>query len=392
MRRIPQTHQRLDRKIKLRQEKKPRQIEIGQRTDRWNVIEENLYVKEKKRRLPGWVLPLVILMTTLIVVLWVAPSAIRRRQVKNDTDKQVVETIYGSDDAVVIVSAADIFAEPKLRSPRVTQVLFNESIKILSEPLDSGFTNVQLRDGIKGFIRTSSYSTDTSGIEPARAELCVVVRDSSKRIMSHASNGTLLVEAPMGSVLYGDYKSSNVVRVYLSDGQTGWLGTDNLLIMDCGKEHGEVVEGSPPMLSASDGTEMPVRYFTSSLMSFHNAVWMPHGLTRQGISMEGALFIAARVNGLDIGRTIEQQIAIGESVDLPIDPETQLPDVNRIRTGDVLMIGAPEDAGRLHTLAIRMDDGRFLMVLPNASTLSLEDISHYPEILERIISVRRLFP
>ena len=46
----------------------------------------------------------------------------------------------------------------------------------------------------------------------------VIIRDPFKRVMSHARGGTLLIEAPMGTVLYADYHNSGLVRVRLPEG------------------------------------------------------------------------------------------------------------------------------------------------------------------------------
>ena len=64
--------------------------------------------------------------------------------------------------------------------------------------------------------------------------------------------------------------------------------------------------------------------FSSALMAFYNRPLVPGGVTTRGISPEGAVFIAAKLNGLELPRTLDKLVLIGENVTLMKDEDCLL--------------------------------------------------------------------
>jgi hypothetical protein len=119
-------------------------------------------------------------------------------------------TVYGQAVLVVKTPVADVFALDDLLAPRTTQVLYNEPVKRTRKTAAYGFVAVQLPDGQEGFMRQSDLVESHDSIEPSSHTARILVTDLTKRVFSHASSGTLLVETVMGTLLYADYAGTGV--------------------------------------------------------------------------------------------------------------------------------------------------------------------------------------
>ena len=68
-------------------------------------------------------------------------------------------------------------------------------------------------DGIEGYVRATDLIADTSSVEPDLHEYMLVISDTSKNVMTHASQGTLITQVMMNTVLYSDIKRDGVYQV-----------------------------------------------------------------------------------------------------------------------------------------------------------------------------------
>ncbi len=59
-------------------------------------------------------------------------------------------------------------------------------------------------------MRQSDLVESHDSIEPSSHTARILVTDLTKRVFSHASSGTLLVETVMGTLLYADYAGTGV--------------------------------------------------------------------------------------------------------------------------------------------------------------------------------------
>ena len=206
----------------------------------------------------------------------------------------------------------------------------------------------------------------------------LVIRTPFKRVMTHSRSGSLLVEAPMGAILYPDYRKGDLLRVKLPDDQVGWVNATGLLLLD------------PLEEIMSDQFH---EQFSSALMAFYNRPLEPGGVPTRGISPEGAVFIAAKLNGLELPRTLDKLVLIGENVTLMKDEEG-IKDLNALSVGDLLFFHRLSDPSVLESVAVRVDDGQLLVAFPNRQTLQLIDIEskQAQELSLRVTAVRRLQP
>ena len=279
------------------------------------------------------------------------------------------------DRAVVKISSVFAFAEADKTSPHVSELLLNESV-VITDTSRKDWLGVQLADGLSAYVERSALTADTSSLSQEDVVMKVIVRDSFKRVMSHSRGGTLLVEAPMGTVLYADYHNCGLVRVKLPEGQLGWMNTQGVFLLEA--------DGDLPL--ADDFRQS----FISAIVAFENSAYIPGGQTRQGISTAGAVRLAAFLNGLDLPATPEQLMQVGESVSLP-DTSAQ-PAIRYLRPGDLVFFHKKADDKTFDLMAVVINEDRLLLSLNNKATMQIIDFNSKIalELSERIMEVRRL--
>lgn len=347
----------------------------------WDLSEKDAYVRQHgRRRIPHFVLPALILILLGVLLFWLLPVVVSRYFSGPDAAPQEVTapiTIYTDSTRVVNVFVSNLLTEPDIQSNRITQVLYNEPVTLLDSGSTAGFIHIQTLDGMQGYIKSTDVTAYRDSVEPNLHAYKLIVSDVSKNVMSHASNGTLLIEVMMNTVLFADAKSESVYQVSLPDGEKGWINSSG------------VIE-----LGVLDPAEkVGVRYFVSAVLSFVNVTQVDHGLTMRGLSIEGLAYICAEVNGVTLPRTMEQQITKGERVDLTYDKVTGLLDVTSISPGDLVFFRDPNDAASAapYEMGICTDNGSLIMTSTNRTTLRLVTLEDKQALETRIIAVRRIF-
>jgi len=347
----------------------------------WDLSEKDAYVRQHgRRRIPRFVLPAAVFLIIAALLFWLLPGLVSRYSGSaSDTPDEVTATvrIYSDTTRVVCVYAANLFAADDIKSERVTQVLFNEPVTLLDTNCAEGFLHIRTQDGLTGYVRSTDVEDGLDSVEPDLHLYKLVVSDVSKNVMSNASNGTLLVQVMMNTVLYADVKSDGVYQVLLPDGSKGWISSSG------------VIE-----LGVHDPVEkVSVRYFISSVLCFVNVTQIDHGLTMRGLSVEGLAYISASVNGVTLPRTMDQQMAMGDRVDLTYDEVTGTLDVAGIQPGDLVFFRDPNDAASAapYEMGICTDTGSLIMTSSSRTTLRLVTLGDDEELEARIIAVRRIF-
>ena len=192
--------------------------------------------------------------------------------------------------------------------------------------------------------------------------------------MTHASQGTLITQVMMNTVLYSDIKRDGVYQVSLPGGETGWVGSSGVIEIEP-RSSIEVVSS---------------RYFVSSALSLVNATYFENGITKQGISVNGLVYVCSCVNGIVMPRTLEEQMAAGVSVPLEYDAVTGDLMIESIIPGDLVFLRSPTGIGE-YDEAICTDTGTLIMRSEAGTTIRLRNFTADSDIASRIVSVRRVF-
>lgn len=356
----------------------PRQVE-----DHWNLYRKEIYVARPGRGLPAWFLPFLTLVLIIVIVFWIAPAIINHLQSSKTAGQEQqgnqASLLYDENTWTVSNAVADVFASDDLKADRVTQALYNEPVKILSKDCTYGFAQIQLNDSTKGFMLVKDLADYRDSIEPDLFRYKLIVSAPSKRIMSHASQGTLLVEVMMGTVLYADYRGDGISRVKLPDGSAGWISDDGVVILS---PHGKI---KPP----ADGA----KYFCSTALAFNQVTKLENGQSIKGISTAGIARLAALVNGLELPRSVAAQSKYGQAVTLAKNKETGLVKLELIKSGDLVFFAnsSSEKDKTPDTLAICIDQNQVLYVRPGQTSIKLIDLTQNKDLWKQIFLVRRLF-
>jgi hypothetical protein len=178
----------------------------------------------------------------------------------------------------------------------------------------------------------------------------------------------------MNTVLYADVKRDGVYQVSLPGGGTGWIGSSG------------VIEISP----RADIEEVSCRYFVSSALSFVNSMYKEDGITMQGMSVNGMVYVCSCVNGIPAPRTVEEQMNMGVEVELEYDVVTGQLITEGIIPGDIIFFESDTE-GVEYDMAVCTDNGTLLMVSSSGTTMRLTTFDPDSELCGRIVSVRRVF-
>lgn len=340
-----------------------------------NLFNRDLSTRQE-RKIPAWVMPLVVLILIAVFVIVLAPRLFRPAAPEDYIEPEG-GTIFNEGHALVIVPQAAVYPEPDHRKERVASALYNEPVQVLSEG-NGIYWEVALTDGSHGYMEATNLSRDMEPIEPYRAYFKAMVLGRTKRVYTHARSGELMLEAPTGTIFYCDYKGANLLRVKLPNDRRGWVSTDQLWV-----------------LPANEPFEVPEdearSRFLSSMMAFFGAQRLPQQMTVDGADMAGAIAVAAKLNGVDLPRQLDAQAQLGERVDLVVDPETELPRLDNLQPGDLIYFVAADDPARITDAACVMEGNIVLMNQVNSSTLSLWDLEADEDRRKRIGFVRRHF-
>lgn len=348
--------------------------------DKWGLGKSEASVGRKRRkrflRISIAIVVAVFIIVSIFYILpAVLPSFFEGTNIELFVERDV-NLIYDDTSRVVNYYCADLMSEPSPSSERIAQVLYNEVVTLVDSNETNGYVKIKTLDGLVGYVLASKLTSDTNSVEPDLHEYKLIVSDTSKNIMTHASNGTLITKVMMNTVLYADVKRDGVYQVALPNGDTGWIGSSG------------VIELGP----REELQKVSVRYFVSSALSEANATYIKNGSTIKGMSINGLVYVCSEVNGIPMPRTMEEQAKMGEEVTLNYDVVTGDLLLDSIEPGDLVFLRSPySDDNQIYEMAICTDTGVLLMVSKAETTIRLRTFKATDDIASRIISVRRVF-
>ena len=337
----------------------------------------------------------IIIASVFVILPKTLPELFRGTNIELFVQKEV-NLMYDDSYRVVNVTATNVLTRPDNTSARITQVLYNEPVQVIDDS-DAEYTKIRTEDGIEGYVRAADLIDDTSSVEPDLHEYMLVISDTSKNVMTHASQGTLITQVMMNTVLYSDIKRDGVYQVSLPGGETGWVGSSGVIEIEP-RSSIEVVSSRyfvSSALSLVNATYFSIevvssRYFVSSALSLVNATYFENGITKQGISVNGLVYVCSCVNGIVMPRTLEEQMAAGVSVPLEYDAVTGDLMIESIIPGDLVFLRSPTGIGE-YDEAICTDTGTLIMRSEAGTTIRLRNFTADSDIASRIVSVRRVF-
>lgn len=229
-----------------------------------------------------------------------------------------IEYIYGipMDDkaAVVTENVADIFAEPDIKSERITQVLCNQPVSVISD--NGGWAKVRTVSGLTGWIRTRFISRDVSSISGRVYTYRIIVTSREKTVYSGPDGGITRVDAQMGTEFYAFNNREDAYEVFLPGNTTGWLRGSGIIRIP--------VNDAIPVTNADD--------FAATALRFKGTTFMLNGMSSMGIDAPGLIYICARINGINLPVTLEGQQSAGVEID-----------IDDVKAGDLVFLSENRD-------------------------------------------------
>ena len=350
--------------------------------DKWGLSEKQAVLGgARKNKIIGFVIAFAAFSLLIVGVFYILPRVLpdlfRGTNIELFVEPVINLEYEDTDYRVVTDSTVALMSDPEPDSTRIAEVLYNEPVTYISDS-ENGYCRIRTQDGLVGFVKASSLLDDMDSIEPDIHKYKLIVSDPSKNIMTHASNGTLIKKVMMNTVLYADIKREGVYQVALPGGDNGWIGSSG------------VIELSP----RGTTEEVSSRYFVSSVLTFVNAKYIENGMSIDGASVNGAVYVSAEINGIDIPRTMEEQAEAGVEVIPEPDAVTGQIMIDQILPGDILFLSSPKRAPgdtKIYEMAVCTDTGTLFMMSPARTTVRLRNFKSGDEICDRIITIRRIF-
>lgn len=348
--------------------------------DKWGLDKSDASVGRKRRRRflrisIAIAVAVFIIISIFYILPAVLPSFFKGTNIELFVEKKVT-LVYDDSYRVVNNYYADLMTEPSPSSERITQLLYNEVVTMVDANEKDGYVKIKTTDDLTGYVLATKLTTDTSSVEPDLHEYKLIVSDTTKNIMTHASNGTLITKVSMNTVLFADVKRDGVYQVALPNGDKGWIGSSG------------VIELGP----REELQKVSVRYFVSSALSEANATYIKNGTTIKGMSINGLVYVCSEVNGEPMPRQMEDQAKMGEEVTLNYDVVTGDLLLDSIQPGDLVFLRSPySEDDTIYEMAICTDTGVLLMVSKAQTTIRLRTFKATDDIANRIVTVRRIF-
>lgn len=344
-----------------------------------SYFDKEVYVGSAGRRqYPAWLLPLMIVIGITVVVFWMGPFVLNTMTKifshPDDNDKSDSLLYASSGYAVVAEQTVDLFDKPDLKALRVTQILYNQVLKIVDRSV-YGFYKVILDDGTTGYVMSDKVTFFTGCAEPSLYKYKIVVISNSKKIMTHSSNGSTIIEIMMGTVLYSNYQGDDVYKVALPDKSEGWISANGVLKIN----------------STDEIKKSNAKSFYTTVLSFNDTTFINQGLTRNGASSDGIAYIAAKVNGIVISRDKQEQSKSGKEIKVMTDKSTGLLNYDEFLAGDLIFFKSARNPGEVGESGIIVGYGQVLMSRSTSASVKIIDITKDPNLVASILAVRRIF-
>jgi cell wall-associated NlpC family hydrolase len=262
---------------------------------------------------------------------------------------------------VISDTVADVFAQPDVKSERITQVIFNQPVRIIEE--SNSWTRIKISEELTGWVKSRFVEGDVSSIS-FDGRLCrVVVTAKTKSILSAPRDGLTVKEVVMGTELYSFNKRDNAHEVLLPGKASGWISEGGIIEISLNEKI--------PKTTVED--------FIATAERLKGVCYTQGGISARGIDCTGLIYMCAHINGVDLPLSLEEQYYSGDNVP-----------VHSIKPGDILFFSSKEDASGISEAGIFLHDNQFIYAskLQGYVTLgSLEDEQY----LKRLKGVRRIF-
>ncbi len=305
----------------------------------------------KKRKI------LIILICTFLLLLTGCSS----REIPVTKNEQLLSGITPENAAVITEAVVDMFDKPDILGNRLTQVLFNQVVKVIKE--ENSWSNIKLLDGSTGWIRSKYVSRNTDSVTDGGINNKIIVTAKIVDIYTGATNAVNYKKVVLGTELYSIGKTKTGYDILLPGNKRGWVEEGGVIAIP-------IEDNIVPKTSKDD--------FIQTVKKFKGTIFIMGGLSRWGMDSSGLVYICSKVNGVEVPRNIEQMSKTGTDVIL-----------EQLQPGDLIFFSTDSLKKDVNDVGVYLGDNKFIHSSATRGVIdeTLED-SYYKD---RICTIRRIF-
>ncbi len=291
--------------------------------------------------------------------LWLAGCG--ARDIPVTKNELLLSGITPESAAVVTEAVVDMFDEPDILGNRLTQVLYNQVIKVVRE--ENSWTNIILLDGTSGWVKSKYISTNTDSITDGNIKNRIIVTAKTVDIYSGVNNKVNFKKVVLGTELYSTGKTKTGYDVLLPDNRKGWVEEGGVIAIP-------IEDNTIPKTSSDE--------FIQTIKKFNGTIYIIGGLSRWGVDSPGLVYISSKINGISLPRKIDEMYKSGVEVDF-----------NEIKPGDLLFFSTDSLKEDVFDVGVYLGENKFVHSSTSRGVVTddLED-SYFRD---RVCGIRRIF-
>ncbi len=283
------------------------------------------------------------------------------REIPVTRNEQLLSGITPENAAVVTEAVVDMFDKPDILGTRLTQVLYNQVVKVIKE--ENSWTNIKLLDGTSGWVKSKYISRNTDSVTDGGINNRIIVTAKTIDIYSGANNVVNFKKVVLGTELYSVGKTKTGYDVLLPDNKRGWVEEGGVIAIP-------ISDNIIPKTSEDE--------FIQTIKKFNGTIFILGGISRWGMDSSGLVYICSKINGVEVPRNIQQMYKAGAPVDL-----------ENLQTGDLIFFSTDSLKKDVYDVGVYVGDNEFIhsSTTRGVITETLED-SYFKG---RVCGVRRIF-
>lgn len=283
------------------------------------------------------------------------------RSIPVTKNEQLLSGITPDNAAVINEAVVDMFNKPDILSTRLTQVLYNQVVKIIKE--ENSWTNIMLLDGSSGWIKSKYVTRNTDSVTDGGINNRIIVTAKIVDIYTGASNKVKYKKVVLGTELYSTGKNKTGYDVLLPDNHKGWVEEGGVIAVP--------ISESTILKTTSDE-------FVQTVKKFSGTIFILGGISRWGIDSSGLVYICSKINGVEVPRNIIEMQSVGVSV----SEKELLP-------GDIIFFSTDSRKKDVSDVGVYIGENKFIHSSQTRGVIAdtLED-NYFKD---RICAIKRIF-
>lgn len=304
----------------------------------------------------------IIIKTFVIFIMSLAFLAgCGNRAIPVTTNEQHLSGITPENAAVISDAVVDVFEKPDILSTRITQVLYNQVIKVVAE--QNAWMQIKLLDGTTGWVKSKYISRNTDSVTDGSIENRIIVTAKSVDVYSGTNNRVKYKQIVLGTELYSVGKNKTGYDVLLPDNKRGWVEEGGVIAIP-------IDNNIIPKTTSNN--------FVQTINKFNGTIYIIGGMSRWGIDSQGLVYICSRINGVEIPRKLEDMMKAGTAVS-----------EDSVRIGDLLFFSSDSQKKDVCDVGVYTGENKFIHTSNTKGVItdSLED-TYFKD---RVLVIRRVF-